>query len=128
MKALGKQLVRLFESVYTSIYMQILPLIKLLHTAVWAVFVFLIGSIYYSALVQHISILTWLAIISVLAEGIVLLCNGWSCPLTRLGAMYTTDRTVGFDIYLPTWLARHNKIIFTIVYLIGVILLVIRIT
>jgi hypothetical protein len=42
----------------------------------------------------------------------VLITNGWRCPLTNVAARYTDDRSDNFDIYLPLWLARNNKVIF----------------
>jgi hypothetical protein len=32
--------------------------------------------------------------------------------LTDLAARFTSDRSAEFDIYLPRWLARHNKTLF----------------
>jgi hypothetical protein len=43
---------------------------------------------------------------------IVLLANRMRCPLTGIAARYTDDRSDNFDIFLPAWLARHNKVIF----------------
>ncbi|MBB1092471.1 hypothetical protein HUU61_14375 [Rhodopseudomonas palustris] len=34
------------------------------------------------------------------------------CPLTAVAARYTDERADNFDIYLPIWLARHNRLIF----------------
>jgi hypothetical protein len=42
----------------------------------------------------------------------VLIANEWRCPLTNVAARYTDDRSENFDIYLPPWLARNNKLIF----------------
>lgn len=56
----------------------------------------------------------------VLLEGVILLANRWRCPMTGVAARYTQDQTVGFDIYLPAWLARHNKTIFTVVFALGI--------
>jgi hypothetical protein len=42
-----------------------------------------------------------------------------SCPLTDVAAKYTSDRRANFDIYLPEWLARHNKMIFGLLYLVS---------
>ena len=47
-----------------------------------------------------------------LLEVVVLLINRWSCPLTGVAARYTDNRQDNFDIYLPLWLAKHNKLIF----------------
>jgi len=49
----------------------------------------------------------------------VLLLNGGRCPLTPVAARYTTDRRANFDIFLPEWLARHNKALFGSLYLAG---------
>jgi hypothetical protein len=92
--------------------------IKLLHTLVWALFA---GGIL--ALVP----LAWagafgavLAInAAVVGEGLVLALNRWSCPLTPLAARYTDDREPNFDIYLPRWLAQHNKTLFTTLFVLG---------
>ena len=40
------------------------------------------------------------------------LCGG----LTPIAARYTDARHDNFDIYLPAWLARHNKTIFGALY------------
>jgi hypothetical protein len=41
-------------------------------------------------------------------------------PITVLVARYTADGA-NFDIYLPEWLAKHNKGIFGTMYLVGVV-------
>jgi len=38
-----------------------------------------------------------------------------------VAARYTAERRANFDIYLPEWLARHNKVIFGTIYLVGVV-------
>ena len=54
-----------------------------------------------------------------LVECAVLAMNRGRCPLTDLAGRYTEDRTDDFDIYLPLWLARHNKTIFGTLFAIG---------
>ena len=63
---------------------------------------------------------------AVLFEVAVLLVNGWRCPLTSVAARYTSDRQDNFDIYLPAWLARHNKSIFGTLYVAGLVFAVAR--
>ena len=46
------------------------------------------------------------------------------CPLTDVAGQFTEDRRDNFDIYLPEWLARHNKGIFGTLYVAGCILAV----
>ena len=39
--------------------------------------------------------------------------------MTDLAAKYTADRSPNFDIYMPNWLARHNKAIFGALFLVN---------
>jgi hypothetical protein len=57
----------------------------------------------------------------VLAECFVLIANRMRCPLTAIAERYTDDRRANFDIWLPEWLARHNKSIFGTMFLLGLI-------
>ena len=96
-----------------------LVVIKVLHTIAWAIFAGCILAIpVVSSLGDHRAA-AWLAVI-VAGEVIVLVLNKMRCPLTAVAARYTDDRRDNFDIYLPAWLARHNKLIFGTLYLVGV--------
>jgi hypothetical protein len=88
-----------------------LTAIKLLHTLIWA---FLAGSILALPVLGVLRQFRWAAILTgiVLLECGVLAVNGGRCPLTVLAARFTSDRAHNFDIYLPNWLAEHNKVIF----------------
>ncbi|MBL8383807.1 MAG: hypothetical protein JNM90_12060 [Burkholderiales bacterium] len=92
--------------------------VKTLHTLVWAFFVACIVGAPLAAARGRFG-LAGLLIGLVLLEGIVLAVNRWTCPLTGVAARYTRERAPNFDIYLPRWLARHNKAIFTPLYLLG---------
>ncbi|MFI5182627.1 MAG: hypothetical protein ACHQPI_14690 [Thermoanaerobaculia bacterium] len=59
-------------------------------------------------------------------EVLVLMFNSWQCPLTPLAARYTVERRANFDIYLPEWLARHNKSVFGALYVAGILFTVVR--
>jgi hypothetical protein len=80
----------------------------------------------YSGIFNRINLFTWVAIALVLAEGIVLLINGWRCPLTKMGEKHTYETDVGFDIFIPRWLAKYNKVIFTTIYAISIIIVIYR--
>ncbi len=88
-----------------------LRVIKVIHTVAWAFFVSCILAIPIFASRSHFGSVVVVAMI-VLIEIAILITNGWRCPLTRVAARYTDDRSDNFDIYLPRWLARHNKLIF----------------
>lgn len=98
---------------------------KTLHTVVWALF---------AGCILAIPVLVWrdnlagafLLIAIVLVEVLVLVANRWRCPLTNVAARYTSDRSDNFDIYLPVWLARYNKVIFGSLFGLGLLLALVR--
>jgi hypothetical protein len=92
--------------------------IKTLHTVVWVFFVACIIAIPVAAHLGAFDIAAWAAG-AVLLEVLVLVFNRWRCPLTGVAARYTGDRRDNFDIYLPQWLARHNKTIFGMLFVAG---------
>ena len=88
------------------------------HTVAWGFFAGCILAIpVVSWWGRHVAV-AWLSAI-VLAEVVILVANGWRCPLTAVAARFTEQRHDNFDIYLPLWLARHNKLIFGALYLLG---------
>jgi hypothetical protein len=97
---------------------RILVVIKLLHTAVWALFA---GCVVAIPIVGAWRQFRWALVLSglVWAECAVLAVNRSRCPLTDLAARYTPERSDDFDIYLPLWLARHNKAIFGTLFVLG---------
>lgn len=99
--------------------------IKLLHTVVWAFFVACIAAVPLLALRDRLFLSACFAAI-VMIEVLVLAINRWHCPLTPIAARYTTDHRDNFDIFLPEWLARHNKTIFGALYLLGLLILLWR--
>lgn len=92
--------------------------IKLLHTAIWLFLAGCIVAIPFAGAWRHFRLAAGLTGL-VLVECAVLAVNRGRCPLTDLAARYTEDRTDNFDIYLPLWLARHNKVIFGTLFAIG---------
>jgi hypothetical protein len=92
--------------------------IKLLHTFIWAVFALCILALPATALIHRFD---WAAALSflILLECAVLAVNRGRCPLTDVAARYTDNRADNFDIFLPVWLARHNKTIFGTLFVAG---------
>ena len=92
--------------------------IKLLHTAIWLAFAGCIVAIPLADIRRRFllaAVLTGL----VLIECVVLAVNRGRCPLTDLAGRHTKERADNFDIYLPLWLARHNKTIFGTLFAVG---------
>jgi hypothetical protein len=97
----------------------VLLAIKLLHTLVWAIFVACILGIFVCAWLGRLDFAAVLIGV-VMGEVLVLLFNQMRCPLTGVAARYTSERTDNFDIYLPLWLAKHNKSVFGTLYVLGI--------
>lgn len=95
--------------------------IKVVHTLVWAFFAWCIFAIPVFAWRDQFRAAAILIGV-VFVEVLVLVVNRWRCPLTNVAARYTEDRRDNFDIYLPEWLARHNKTIFGTIYVVGIIM------
>lgn len=102
-----------------------LQVVKIIHTVIWA---------FFAGCIVAIPFLGWFGMYGdaalltaiVLVEILIVILNGWHCPLTGVAAHYTDDRRDNFDIYLPLWLARYNKEIFGSLFVAGVIFTVFR--
>ncbi len=97
-----------------------LRVVKLVHTVAWAFFAGCILALPVAAWRGDFADVAVLAAIVFVEIGI-LAVNGMRCPLTRVAARYTDDRADNFDIYLPLWLARHNKVIFGWLFVVGLL-------
>lgn len=96
--------------------------VKLFHTVIWLILVLAILYVFYSGLTDTVNPYTWWAIGLVLAELLVLLYYKWSCPLTLVARRYSDSQAHNFDIFLPEWLAQHNKHIFGVLFAMGLLL------
>ncbi len=94
--------------------------IKLIHTAFWALFAGSIVAIPIVTAMRHYDIGLWLTAL-VMVEVVVLAINGMRCPLTGIATRYADETPVGFDIFLPAWLARYNKLIFGTLFVLAVV-------
>ena len=100
--------------------------IKILHTVIWVVMASACIYVLYAGITNTSNALTWFCVGLIVLEGIVLLLNKGTCPLTPMASRYTTKRSNNFDIYLPEWLPKNNKQIFTTIFLAGVLLIMLR--
>ena len=92
--------------------------IKMIHTIAWTVFASSIVAIPVVTLTGSLRSALWLSLL-VWVEVLILASNRLRCPLTGVAERYTKDRSDNFDIFLSTWLARHNKLIFGSLFAIG---------
>jgi hypothetical protein len=104
-----------------------LQLIKWVHTLIWVFFVYAIFYVVYSGIANRITPFTWIAIALVFGEGVVLLIFKKFCPLTLVARKYSDSNKDNFDIFLPNWLARYNKEIFTTIFAFGLLIVLLRV-
>jgi hypothetical protein len=50
------------------------------------------------------------------------------CPLTIVARHYSDSTKENFDIYLPNWLAKHNKVLYTCFLGIIIVILIYRLS
>jgi len=103
-----------------------LTFIKLIHTIIWIFFNIVIFYLFYAVIVDKIDKWIWIGLGLFLFEGIVLLVFKMKCPLTIVARRYSDSTKENFDIYLPNWLAKYTKLIYTSILLIVVAILVYR--
>jgi polyferredoxin len=94
--------------------------VKIVHTVAWAFFAGCILAIPVVSWYGHHAAAAWLTAIVFVEVATLLIC-GWRCPLTILASRFTDERHDNFDIYLPLWLARHNKLIFGVLFCLGMV-------
>lgn len=93
-----------------------LLLVKIIHTLVWFFFNVVLFYMAYAVIINKIDKFIWIGIGLIVLEGIVLLIFNKICPLTIIARRYSDSTKDNFDIYLPNWLAKWNKLIYTTLF------------
>jgi hypothetical protein len=93
-----------------------LTLIKIIHTLIWIFFNVVIFYMLYAAIANKLDILLWIGYGFVLLEGLTLLTFKSHCPLNLLARKYSNSTKDNFDIYLPSWLGKYTKLIYTTIF------------
>ena len=103
-----------------------LMLIKAIHTLVWIFFNIVIFYMLYAVLADKIDKWLWIGFGLVILEGLTLLLFKFFCPLTIIARRYSDSTRDNFDIYLPNWLARYTKLIYTSIVGVIIVILIYR--
>lgn len=103
-----------------------LRIIKLIHTFIWIFFNIVIFYLLYAVIADIIDKWIWIGLGLFLIEGLVLVIFKMKCPLTVVARRYSDSTKNNFDIYLPDWLARYNKQIYTGILTIVILILIYR--
>ena len=103
-----------------------LALVKILHTMIWVFFNVVIFYLLYAVIIDRIDKWVWICIILIILEVITLIVFKKICPVTLIARKYSDSQKDNFDIYLPNWLAKYNKEIYTAIVLIAIVILICR--
>ncbi|KAA3435944.1 hypothetical protein FOA19_23150 [Rufibacter hautae] len=91
-----------------------LTIIKTIHTLVWLFLSSIICYMLYAAVVNRLDAWLWIGYGFIFIEIITLLVFKGVCPLTLIAGKYSTSKKDNFDIYLPNFIAKYNKVICTV--------------
>jgi hypothetical protein len=84
---------------------------KIIHTIIWLFFNAVLSYLIYAIIKNKINVRVWVAIGFIVMEGMVLAIFKGICPITIIARKYSDSTNENFDIYLPSWLAKFNKLI-----------------
>jgi hypothetical protein len=93
-----------------------LTLIRTIHTLIWVFFNFVIFYMLYAAIAHRLDRWLWMGYGFIFLEGLILFVFKSHCPLNLLARKYTSSTKANFDIYLPAWLAKYTKSIYTTIF------------
>ena len=103
-----------------------LILVKLLHTAIWVFFNIVIFYLLYAVTINKIDMWVWICLGLIGLEALILLIFRSVCPVTLLAERYSDSNRANFDIYLPHWLAKYSKRIYSVIVAAAVLILIYR--
>jgi len=105
-----------------------LILIKTVHTVIWIFFNLVIFYMLYAAITGKLDRWLWIGYGLFILEGITLAAFKFMCPLTVIARKYSDSTKPNFDIYLPHWLAKYNKQIYTAILVFIICITIFQIT
>ena len=103
-----------------------LIIIKTFHTLIWLFFNVVFFYLALAVIVNKIDNYVWIGISCIALESMVLLFFKWQCPFTILARKYSSSIKDNFDIFIPNWVAKYNKPIYTSLFIIIILGLIYR--
>src|SRR6266542_221379 len=100
-----------------------LSVIKTIHTAIWIFYNVVIFYFLFAVIANKIDKWVWICMSLVFLEVFIPILFKRMCPVTLVARKYSDSTKDNFDIYLPNWLAKNNKLIYSIIFSIAVIIL-----
>lgn len=80
----------------------------------------------YAVIIGKIDLWLWIGYSLFVLEGITLVIFKFFCPLTVMARKYSNSSKANFDIYLPNWLAKYNKLIYTTILAVIIIIHIVQ--
>lgn len=99
-----------------------LILTKVVHTLIWVFYNFVIFYMLFAVIANRLDCWLWVGYGLVTLEGLILFAFKFVCPLTIIARKYSNSFKDNFDIYLPNWLAKYTKLIYTSIFAIIVVI------
>ena len=99
-----------------------LIVVKFIHTLIWVFFNIVIFYMLYAVIQNKLDVWLWIGYGLIFLEGLTLLVFKFFCPLTLIARRYSDSQEDNFDIYLPNWLAKNTKLIYTSIVVIIMII------
>lgn len=81
--------------------------IKSVHTVIFIFLSACLTILLYEVIADQLTYLTWIALTALLTESVVLMANGWQCPITIYAENVGATHGRVSDIFLPKWCADH---------------------
>jgi hypothetical protein len=103
-----------------------LTIVKTVHTAIWVFYNAVLLYMAWAVTVDRIDKWFWICLALIIIECLILLRFNQICPITLVARKYSDSTRHNFDIYLPEWLAKYNKTIYSIILIIILSFLVYR--
>jgi hypothetical protein len=80
----------------------------------------------YAVIIDNIDLTFWICFGLIILECIILVVFRQMCPVTLIARKYSDSTKDNFDIFLPNWLARYNKLIYGLILAVILIFLIYR--
>ncbi len=106
--------------------MRSLLFIKSIHTAIFIAMNVCLGILVLEVFVTRISYFSWVAIAALLTESMVLIANGWRCPISIYAEKVGATNGHESDIFLPLWFTDRIPLVYGSILAITLLFFVIR--
>jgi hypothetical protein len=100
--------------------------IETFHTVIFILMSCMLFALLYEVIFDQITTLSWIAVGAFVIEGLILVANGWKCPLTNYAEELGSVHGQVTDIFLPKWFADRVFQIYGGLFALAIVLLAFR--